>query len=161
MMTVGHAQNPLTYDYVIQKEGVTADQIYTALVDWIATSFKSVDGDFFRDKEEKMITKDVMYEFSTGKLRVICYDGSISYKLKFQCREGRFRVQMTNFEHKNKPGNNANCVLGLIMDEPVRGANGKFDEEVWQMVKQTTDAEAARMQRIFEALNITATNDDW
>ena len=161
IMTVGHAQKPLTYDYVIQKGGATADQIYSALVDWIATSFKAVDGDFYRDKEEKMITKDVMFEFSTGKLTLTCYNGSVSYKLKFQCRDGRFKMEMTNFNHDVKPGNSQTCILGLIYDQPQRVHNGSFDETAWNKIKEACDAEAARLKNTLEGLTINPANDDW
>lgn len=158
---IGHAQEPLSYDFIIQKEGVTAEQIYNQLVDWIATNFKVVDGDFYRDKEEKVITKDVMMGFTTGKLTLIGYEGSLRYKLKFQCKDGRFRVQMTNFEHNVKPGNSPTWALGLILDKPVRKENGVLDEKAWNRVKEITDAEATRIQKTLEALTFNNANDDW
>ena len=161
LMTVGYAQKPLSYDYVIQKEGTTADQIYTALVDWIATNFKAVDGDFYRDKEEKMITKDVMFEFSTGRITLSCYDGNITYKLKFQCRDGRFKMELTNFNHTVKAKNSSSCILGLIMDQPMRVHNGSFDESAWEKIKEACDAEAARLKNTLEGLTINPANDDW
>ena len=160
MIMVGHAQKPLTYDYVIQKEGATADQIYTALVDWIATNFKAVDGDFYRDKEEKMITKDVMFDFSTSRLALLCYCGKITYKLKFQCRDGRFKMEMTNFSHDVKPGNSQSCILGLIYDQPQRIHNGSYDESAWEKIKEACDEEAARLKSTLEALTINPANDD-
>jgi hypothetical protein len=161
MMAVGYAQEPLTYDYVIQKEGATADQIYTALVDWIATNFKAVDGDFFRDKEEKMITKDVMFDFSTSKLSLLCYCGHITYKLKFQCRDGRFRMQMTNFTHSVNPGNSQSCILGLIYDQPRRVHNGSFDEKAWNNIKEACDIHAEGLRAELEALTMKPDKEDW
>lgn len=161
LMTVGYAQKPLTYEYVIQKEGATAEQIYSALVDWIATSFKAVDGDFYRDKEDKMITKDVVFDFTTSKLSLLCYSGKITYKLKFQCRDGRFKMEMTNFSHEVKPGNSQSCILGLIYDQPQRIHNGSYDESAWEKIKEACDAEAARLKRTLDALDIKPANDDW
>lgn len=161
MVMVGHAQKPLTYDYVIQKEGATAEQIYSALVDWIATSFKAVDGDFYRDKEEKMITKDVMFDFSANKLSLLCYSGKITYKLKFQCRDGRFKMEMTNFSHEVNPGNSQTCILGLIYDQPQKIHNGSYDEKAWEKIKEACDAEAARLKNTLESLTINPANDDW
>ena len=40
-MMASKAQEPLSYDFVIAKDGVSAEQIYTQLIDWIATDFKS------------------------------------------------------------------------------------------------------------------------
>lgn len=161
MVMVGHAQNPLTYDYVIQKEGASAEQIYSALVDWIATNFKTVDGDFYRDKEEKMVTKDVVFGFSTGKLTMICYDGKVSYKLKFQCRDGRFKVELTNFNHSVYPGNNEDCALGLIPADAGQMNYKSYEEKAWLKIKEACEAEANRMKRNLEALNIKPSNDDW
>lgn len=161
MVMVGHAQKPLTYDYVIQKEGATAAQIYTALVDWIATNFKAVDGDFYRDKEEMMITKDVMFDFSANKLSLLCYSGKITYKLKFQCRDGRFKMEMTNFNQDVNPGNSQTCILGLIYDQPQRVHNGPYDEKAWEKIKEACDAEADRMKSTLESLDINPANNDW
>ena len=161
IVMVGRTQEPLSYEFIIQKEGVASVQIYNQLIDWIATNFKAVDGDFYRDKEEKTITKDVMIDFETGKLTMICYDGHLRYKLKFQCRDGRFKVQMTNFEHSVNPGNSSSCILGLIMDQPVRKSNGKFDEKAWEKIKETTDTEANRLRQQMEALTFESKNDDW
>ena len=160
-MMAASAQKPLSYDFVIQKEGATDLQIYNSLIDWIATSFKAVDGDFYRDKEEKTITKDVAFDFNTSKIMMSCYNGTVTYKLKFQCREGRFKVVMTNFEHSVKPGNSTSCILGSIMDQPVADGNGGYDRKAWEKVKEATDAEAARIQSMMEALEISTADDDW
>ena len=53
LLSIGNAQNPLTYEYVIQKEGMTAEQIYNSLIVWISTDFVSIDGDYFKDKRKK------------------------------------------------------------------------------------------------------------
>lgn len=158
---LGQAQEPLSYEFVIQKEGVSAAQIYNQLVDWIATNFKAVDGDFYRDKEDKMITKDAMFDFNTGKLTMICYDGKISYKLKFQCRDGRFKMELTNFNHSVNPRNNQGCALGLILSEPERKNYGQYDEKAWEKIKEACDAEASRLQKVLEGLTFNTSNDDW
>lgn len=160
-ISVAEAQEPLSYEFVIQKDGVTAVQIYNQLVDWIATNFKAVDGDFYRDKDEQVITKDVMIEFSAGKLSLIHYDGNIRYKMKFQCRDGRFKVQMVNFEHSVSIGKNTSCSLGLILDKPQRLHNGSFDERAWEKIKETTDAEANRLRQQLESMTFDSKNDDW
>lgn len=164
ILCIGNAQNPLSYEYVIQKEGMTAEQIYNSLVVWISTNFTSVDGEYLKDKEEKMIVKDVMIDFSTGKLSTICYDGDVKFKMQFFCREGRFKVILTNFIHSNLPGNSRTCILGLIYDTPVRGKNGKFDENVWESIKADTDLFSNNLKTKLEneiKLTQTYTNDDW
>ena len=56
ILNIGNAQNPLSYEYVIQKEGMTAEQIYNSLVVWISTNFTSIDGEYLKDKEYSSIT---------------------------------------------------------------------------------------------------------
>ena len=161
-MMASKAQEPLSFDFVIAKDGVTAEQIYTQLIDWIATDFKSVDGDFYRDKEERIITKDVVFSFSTKKLTMICYDGKISYKLKFQCRDGRFKMELTNFNHSVNPGNNQGCALGLILAEaPEPRGLGNVDDKAWLKIKDACEEEANRIKGLLEAKNFDAKNDDW
>ncbi len=154
-----HAQEPLSYEFVIQKDSVPAEQIYVQLVDWIATNFVSVDGDFFHDKEEKLIVKDVLTDFSTGRLIYMCYEGFLRYKLKFQCRDGRFKVQLTNFIHENKPG--YGCELGLIMNEPVKHGHGKQDEQIWQLIKEKAEHIADTKRLEMENLIIENHSEDW
>lgn len=163
-MMASKAQEPLSYDFVIAKDGVSAEQIYTQLVDWIATDFKAVDGDFYRDKEEKMITKDVVFDFSTNKLSLSWYNGKISYKLKFQCRDGRFKVELTNFIHETdlKHDPNQKCPLGLILTEaPEPKGFGNVDDKAWVKIKEACEEEANRIKGMLEAKSFNAKNDDW
>lgn len=153
------AQNPIAFEYVIQKEGATAEQIYNALVDWIVSSFQAVDGDFYRDKEEKMITKDVMFRYDAPRLQIKCYNGEIRYKLKFQCRDGRFKMTCTNFCHKNDPGNHWSCILDMITDEE---PSERYAKEVWQDIKNKAEIKADDIKNQLEQLQVGAQgNDDW
>lgn len=152
------AQTPISFEYVIQKEGATAEQIYSSLVDWIATNFKAVDGEFYHDKEEKVITKDIVMNYESPKLRTICYNGDIRFKLKFQCRDGRFKMILTNFNHQNNPGNYAGCVLGLITDEE---PSDKFAKDIWEDVKSKIEEKSLNYKNEFETLQIGTSNDDW
>lgn len=156
--TETQAQTPVSYEYVIQKDGATAEQIYSTLVDWVVTSFKAVDGDFYHDKAEKVITKDAMFGYEATRRITACYGGHISYKLKFQCRDGRFKMTMLNFEHHNAPGNAPTCVLGLITD---RVPDDRFAKEIWNDIRQKIDAYAADMKGQMERLPMNTANDDW
>lgn len=156
--TETQAQTPVSYEYVIQKDGATAEQIYSTLVDWVVTSFKAVDGDFYRDKEEKVITKDALFDYEATRRITACYGGHISYKLKFQCRDGRFKMMMVNFEHHNAPGNAPTCVLGPITDQ---APDDRFAKEIWNDIRQKIDAYAADMKGQMERLPMNTANDDW
>lgn len=164
LLSIGNAQNPLTYEYVIQKEDMTAEQIYNSLVVWISTNFVSIDGDYLKDKEEKIIVKDASIPFSTNKLVTVCYDGKIKFKMQFYCRDGRFKVQLTNINHINLPENSPSCKLGILYDTPQKGKNGKFDEKVWMSIKETMDNYAndlkIRLEKEIQPVQ-NDTNDDW
>ena len=99
MIFIGiNAQTPISYSCVIQKEGATAEQIYNSLMNYIVTEFKATNNDFYHNKEQLIITKDVMFDFAP-KIYYRTYDGYVKYKLKLQCRDGRFKVELVNFNH--------------------------------------------------------------
>lgn len=166
---------PLSYSYVIQKEGATAEQIYNALMDFIATDFLATDGDFYRDKEQFVITKDARTKFKAD-YQYGWYDGNIRYKIKFQCRDGRFKVEITNFYHTSQYiGNPKLKVLdaprsaGIIMNtwkEQVLSSevgNCPPEEILNQMINKCM-AEAESMKARMERLNIEIASldqEDW
>ena len=152
------AQTPVYYEFIIQKDSASAEQIYNALVDWIVTNFKAVDGDFYHDKEEKIITKDAVFEYQATRIITSCYGGHIYYKLKFQCREGRFKMIMMNFEHRNSPGNAPSCVLGLITDQ---APSDRFAREIWEDIKRKIEDYALDMKNQMERMTISTASDDW
>ena len=155
------AQNPLSYDFVVQKEGVPATQIYDRVMDWIATNFKSAGGDFYHDKESLTLTKDAAVDYEPGGLAISCYKGTLTYKLKVQCRDGRFKVQLTNFTHANLPKNSASCNLGLLLSEPQRLKNGKYDEKVWNELKALAEAQVEIYRNAFENMSFDTEEDNW
>ncbi len=159
--TMATAQEALSYEFVVKKDGIPAEKIYSAVVDYIATNFKAVDGDFYHDKETLTITKDVKIDYHPNGLTIICYEGWLRYKLKIQCREGRFKVVLTNFYHSNLPKNNDGCQLGLLLSEPQRLKNGRFDEKVWGELKEIAGNEVKFFQNDFEQMKINTEEDDW
>lgn len=153
------AQNPLTFDYVIQKDSVSAEQIYNAIIDWIATDFKAVDGDFYHDKESFTITKDASENYNATRLVTSCYEGKLRFKLKFKCKDGRFKFTITNFNHSNIPGHNKDCVLGLITEEEPDG--NRYDREIWNDIKSKAESIALEYRAILEKITINTAEDDW
>lgn len=155
------AQEALTYEFVVKKDGVAAETLYAAVVDYIATNFKAVDGDFYHDKETLTITKDVKVDYHPGGLAIICYEGWLRYKLKVQCRDGRFKVILTNFNHTNLPKNNDGCQLGLLLSEPQKLKYGKSDIKVWNELNSIAQGQMDLYQTEFNKLSFDSSNDDW
>jgi len=161
------AQEPLSYSYVIQKDSATAVQIYDALMDFIATEFVATDGDFYHDKDALVITKDVRVNFSPNVFTRV-YDGDIRYKIKFQCRDGRFKMELTNFCHRSygtskEPGDR--YTFGLIGKRFVDLNNmtpKSYNEKVWNQITERCAAEAEGMRRRMDKLNVTPDRrNDW
>lgn len=156
---------PLSYSYVIQKEGATAEQIYNALMDFIATDFLATDGDFYRDKEQFVITKDVSVKFKPNVYTRV-YDGTIRYKLKFQCRDGRFKMEMTNFTHTSHGTSKASgdqYTFGLIKNEfeDLHNMTPKsYNEKIWKQIMEICEAEAETMKTKMESLETGSTTQD-
>ena len=155
------SQKPLSYEFVIKADSVSADMIYIQLLDWVSTNFRSTDADMFKDRETKLITKDVSTEFNTDKIRIACYSGTLHYKLKFQCRDGRFKVKLTNFYHENKPTASEACQLGLIYDIPQSYSYPKYDEIAWTEIVALAGYLASEYKKEFDAMDFGEINDDW
>lgn len=170
------AQEPLSYSYVIQKDSATAVQIYDALMDFIATEFIATDGDFYHDKDALVITKDVRTKFKAD-YKFGWYDGNIRYKIKFQCRNGRFKFEVTNFYHTSEYIGNPKFKLdapksaGIIMntwkDQVLSEVHSSEvgscpPEEVLQQMINKCAAEAKSMKCRMDELNVMPDGaEDW
>lgn len=160
---------PLPCTYVIQKEGATAEQTYNTLMDFIAAGFLAADGGFCRGKEQFVITKGVSVKFKPN-VYTRARDGAIRYKLKFQCRDGRLKMEMTNFTHTPHGTSKASgdlCAFGLIKNEfeDLHNMTPKSrNEKIWNQIMEICKAEAETMKAKIESLEMGSTaqdQEDW
>lgn len=159
---------PLTISEVIQVEGKSKAEIYSGLRIWVATTYKSAQKVIqMDDKESGTLIIKAIFNYKKGGMFYSAYEGHVSYTLKLQAKDGRFRAEMSNISHENKPGNAKNCCLGLITTAEKytdKGANKKYHNNVWNDIKEKAQAEA---NTLFESLklitdfNDSNTDDDW
>lgn len=113
------AQEPISFEKVIKVDSVKSNAIYNGLKEWIGMNYRSAKSVIeVDDKEAGLIIISPRTSYSMGKLQYICYDGTIKHTIKFQIKDGRFKIVVTNFIHDNDPGNKAECQVGLITTSP-------------------------------------------
>lgn len=164
-----YAQESLTFSRVIQAEGATKDAIYATLLDWISTNYKGIKSDSqVTDKDAGLIVKQGTFEYSKGGIAFSCYSGYVSYKLKFQIREGRYKAEVTSFIHDIKIGNSDGCRLGLITTAEEYGKGGMqkgANNKVWNDIKEKAENYSESIFDSLEELKYDAfstdTKEDW
>lgn len=135
------AQEPLSFSEVVQADSATKDQIYFKLKEWVGTSFNSAKAVIeIDDKDAGLIIIRPVSDYSMRGLVYLGFQGHLRHTVKLQMRDGRFRVEITNFTHESLPGNCKDCSLGLITTDeqyPGRtalGAKGHMTK-VWNDIK--------------------------
>lgn len=164
------AQEKLTFSEVIPVENLNKADIYAALREWVATSYKSAqDVIQMDDKDAGIIICSALFEYSYGKLQYKAYEGVIKYTLKLQIKDGRFKAELSNIIHQNDKGNSPKCNLGGITTAELytdKGLQKKFDNNVWNDIKLKSEEYA---KDIFNRLKVAASeatplndaSDDW
>jgi hypothetical protein len=135
------AQEPISFEKVIKVDSVKSNAIYNGLKEWIGMNYRSAKSIIeVDDKEAGLLIISPRKDYSIGKLSYMCYDGTIKHTIKFQIKDGRFKVVVTNFFHENNPGNNNLCQVGLITtaDEfggPSAWGAKSYSNKVWKDIK--------------------------
>ncbi|MEA4918158.1 DUF4468 domain-containing protein [Proteiniphilum sp.] len=159
----------LTFSKVIQADGASKDAIYASIMEWISTNYRSVGNDSqLSDKDAGLIVKQVAFSYEKGGMTYLCYKGLVYYKMKFQIREGRFKVELTSFVHEVNKGNSQGCELGLITNSEEYGKGGlqrKHNEAVWKDIKEKAEIKANELFEKMSELKFDSfspdNNDDW
>lgn len=164
---VASAQDkPLTYAEVIQVEGKNQAEIFGGLREWVATSY--VNGKAVTQMEDQAtgtIILKALFPFKKGGVYK-AYEGKVDYTLKLQSKDGRFRVEMSGITHENKPGNAADCSLGVITTAEKSGKGGLnkgSHNKIWKEIKEKSAEQFAELVASLKALtNFTAAEEeDW
>ncbi|HOG05940.1 MAG TPA: DUF4468 domain-containing protein [Paludibacter sp.] len=166
------AQKPLEFSKVIQVEGVESDVLFSSIVQWIGSRYYNVgNDDFISDKQAGYIIKQAAIPFvKTGFYQ--CYSGTIIFKMKFQFKDGRYRVVLSDFSHIVKTS--AKCTfngeMGLVTDaedNPLGGgisksAHNKVWKEIQEACKEKADKVFAELEKIdYKAADSNNDDDDW
>ena len=135
------AQDRLSFEKVIQADSIKKDYIYNGLKEWVGMNFKSAKNVIeIDDKESGLLIINSVRDYDIKNLQLSCFDGYLHFTVKFQVKDGRFKVNVTNFVHENAPGNKESCNIGLVTtDELYPGKSGfgmkGYNNKIWNDLK--------------------------
>lgn len=163
------AQDNLTFEKVIETDSVGKATIFATINDWFATSYNSANDVIqMADKDAGIIVGNGSMSFSYGGMSYLCYEGYIKYTIKVYVKDNRYKVVLTNFNHSVKPGNGAQCALGLITTADVyttKGMSKKYQNNVWNGIKlkaeQYSNEIFASLENKTKEIKIEKVGDDW
>lgn len=146
---VALADSPMVLNEVVEVESATADQLYAAGQQWFATTYRSAqDVVQLADREDHIIVGRGSINYTAPSVKMSCFTGTISYTVKLETKDGRYRLSLSGFEHRQKPGNSPTCRLGLLTtaDEFKSTGLGKGAyNDAWDGVRLRADLEAKRI----------------
>ena len=158
----------LSYSEVIEVEGKTKTEIYNGLKQWVALNFRSANAVTQMDDPVNciLIVKG-NFEYEYGNFTMAAYTGWVSFTLKFQAKDGRFKVTMTDFVHENKKGNAKDCSLGYITTAEKSGKGGlnkAGHDKAWKDIKKKCQNKfdgIVSSLRSFKGYTGIDEDDDW
>ena len=132
-----NGQKPYSYSIVISEEGLNAEQLYDATKSWFAYAFKDSKAVLENQNPGKeLIGKGSVTIVFTG-LSYKGMTGSINYTLDIQFREGRLKLDITNFVHTGQPVGYAYTTnMGLVLDslpKDLKELGGNFEKLQFRM----------------------------
>jgi len=156
--TMLHAQEPLSFEKVIKVDSVSKNDIYSKIKEHFILKYKSTV--FFKtdDRETGLLVKKEYFDFYKKGFFYTCYCGKISVLITIQVKDGRFKVQLSDFLHEP----NGMCGLGIITTGDLVGGtiNGKsFDNPVWKDLQEK--AKIIGDNLLFEFENLKLKTDNW
>lgn len=164
---ISSAQNdPLMFHEVIPVDGKNKTEIFGGLRQWVATYYvnsKAVTQ--LEDAATGTIIIKAEFPFKKGGM-YSAYQGWISYMLKLQVKDGRYRVEMSNFVHSNEPGNASDCALGLLTTAEKSGKGGMNKwghNKIWPQLKEKAENEFNEIASSLKAINSfnAIEEEDW
>lgn len=130
---ISSAQN-LSFSNVFQAEGKSAQEIYNSIKIWSATAFtESKAATQIDNPDNCFISFSSNIKYSYGSISMAAYDGWIEFTLTVQCKDGRYKVDMVNIVHENKPTATKSCRLGIIAED--ENSYKSFNKKVASDVK--------------------------
>lgn len=165
-----HSQQLLTFSKVIEVENMDKQSIYLSLRNWISTYYRdSKEVIQMDDRESGIIVGKAIFIFPVKRVAYLAYEGNIWYTIKLLTKDGRFKVEVSNFIHENDPGNAKNCRLGLITTDEnytEKGMQKAFHNKMWnemqEMCKLKSNGIFTELQRVASTMKQqTDDSSDW
>lgn len=166
-----NAQDELKFFKVIQSES-DADKkaLYLMLRSFVSTYYhdsqKVIQMD---DKDAGIIICKATSNFDSPNLMLSAYEGWLDYNLKLQARDGRVRIEVFNFFHHNKPGNQKKAQLGVLTTADVYADSGiqkKYHNKVWVILQEQAAQISNRIfngveEAIKQGTTVDNQEEDW
>ncbi len=157
-----------TYYRVIETDSVGKNALFISINEWFATHYNSANAVIqMADKDAGIIIGKGAFEYTRSGF-MQCYTGSVSYTIKVEMKDNRYRVELTNFIHKSFHPTTTSCELGLLTNAEVfsdTGMNKGHQNKVWADLKLKTFGYSVRTFDSLQAhttnLDTSASPDDW
>lgn len=111
----GYAQKPISFSKVIQKEGMTAQQLYEASKNWFARTYVDSKVVMRDDNPGKELTGKGKLVFSTN-IMYSSIQGYIGYLIDIQFKDGRLKFTMSDFRHDPSHEAKYDNHMGVLVD---------------------------------------------
>lgn len=167
-INTAQAQQKFTVEKVITAEGMTKSQIYVKVNEWFATTYNSSNDVIqMNDKEAGIMVGNGSESYFKKGMAYGCYSGRLKYTIKVSAKEGRYKVELTNWMHTIKRGNAPQCELGMLTTAEsyaTKGMSKKYHNLVWNELKtQATDFSNGMFSSIEKKVSAkdAPANDDW
>lgn len=151
-------------------QGDTKEELYLKLRSFMATYF--VNANFviqMDDKEDGIIIGKATAPFNQKSIALSSYNGWLDYTINMQARDGRVRIELSHFSHRNKAGRWDKSQLGILTNDekyPHKNLQRGPNTKVWKKLKLYADliSESTFMQ-VEKAINEERTfdtdSDEW
>jgi hypothetical protein len=158
------AQKPLEFNSIVKVEGVTKNDIYVQVNDWLATTFNSANDVIqMADKDAGKFIAKGQVNYSIGKMMYNCTDGALRFTIKVSVRDNKFRFILTQISHKSY--GNSNCEFGTVTDAElfqIKGGGKKWRNKVWVDIKsKANDLHKNLLSSITDKVNKFNKDEDW
>lgn len=161
----------LKFTKVIQSEK-EADKLalYSSLRSFVATYYHDSQNVIqMDDKDAGIIICKATSIYDAPGMMYAAYDGWLDYTLKLQTRDGRVRVEVSHFFHRNKPGNQAKAQLGVLTTAEQyadKGVQKKYHNKVWIQLKEHAEDISNKIfaeveKTLKEGATLNSTEEDW
>ena len=110
-------QNPFSYSTIIREDSLSAEQLYEATKNWFAHTFRDSKSVLENENPGKELIGKGSVSIIFNGLSFKGLTGNINYTIDIQFRDGRLKLDLTNFTHTGQlVGYKYNTSMGIVLD---------------------------------------------
>lgn len=145
--TIGFAQEskPIEFTGVIDVEGVSASELKSRCLNWIAIAFNDSKSIIVPSSDDQLIAKPLISYSPSVLTWSERTKGTIKYTLHLQFKDNKFRYILSDFIHEgNSFASSGSIDFGLITTDfeytrPISGSTKGWKNKVWNDIKAQID----------------------